>query len=156
MSGDDPVPVTDALDGLLRSLRGGAGRAEVGGVFGRWEEAVGQALAANVRPVRLEHGTLLVEVDDPAWATQVRFLADDITARLAEVTRRRPSSASTSASAALVADVRRAGGRRCSAALRHPLGRLDPIADTLATGPLDPDEGQPADGVNASQDARIP
>lgn len=83
---DDPVPVTDALDDLLRSLRGGAGRAEVGGVFGRWEEAVGPALAANVRPVRLEHGTLLVEVDDPAWATQVRFLHDDLRARLAEVT----------------------------------------------------------------------
>ena len=74
MSADEPVPVTDALDGLLRSLRGGAGRAEVGGVFGRWEDAVGAASPANVRPVRLEQGTLLVEVDDPAWATQVRFL----------------------------------------------------------------------------------
>ena len=29
-------------------------------------------IAANVRPVRLEHGALLVEVDEPAWATQVR------------------------------------------------------------------------------------
>ena len=36
------------------------------------------SMSANVRPVRLEHGTLLVEVDDPAWATQVRFLSDDI------------------------------------------------------------------------------
>ena len=86
MSADDPVPFTDALDGLLRSLRGGAGRAEVGGVFGRWEDAVGAAVAANVRPVRLEQGTLLVEVDDPAWATQVRFLADDLRSRLREVT----------------------------------------------------------------------
>ena len=51
-------------------------------MFGRWEEAVGPALAAHVRPVRLERGTLLVEVDDPAWATQVRFLADDVRARL--------------------------------------------------------------------------
>ena len=76
---------TDALDGLLRSLRGGAGRAEVGGVFGRWDDAVGPAVAANVRPVRLEQGTLLVEVDDPAWATQVRFLADDLRRRLREV-----------------------------------------------------------------------
>ena len=80
------MPVTDALDGLLRSLRGGAGRVEVGGVFGRWEEAVGAALAANVRPVRLEHRTLLVEVDDPAWATQTRYLADDVIAQLAAVT----------------------------------------------------------------------
>ena len=39
-----------------------------------------------MRPVRLEHGTLLVEVEDPAWATQVRFLADDMRGRLAEVT----------------------------------------------------------------------
>jgi predicted nucleic acid-binding Zn ribbon protein len=83
---DDPIPVTDALDGLLRSLRGGAGRAEVGGVFGRWEEAVGAPIAAHVRPVRLEHGSLLVEVDEPAWATQVRLLTDDIRRRLLEVT----------------------------------------------------------------------
>jgi predicted nucleic acid-binding Zn ribbon protein len=83
---DDPVPVTEALDGLLRSLRGGAGRAEVGGVFGRWEEAVGGPIAAHVRPVRLEHGSLLVEVDEPAWATQVRLLSDDLRRRLLEVT----------------------------------------------------------------------
>ena len=38
----------------LRSLRGGAGRAEVGGVFGQWDEAVGEAIAAHVRPVRLD------------------------------------------------------------------------------------------------------
>ena len=79
---DDPVPVTVALDGLLRSMRGGAGRAEVGGVFGRWDDAVGPMVAAHVRPVRLEHGALLVEVDEPAWATQVRFLTDDIRRRV--------------------------------------------------------------------------
>ena len=83
VSDDDPVPLTAALDGLLRSLRGGAGRAEIGGVFGRWDDAVGPVIAANVRPVRFEHGALLVEVDDPAWATQVRFLTDDIRRRLA-------------------------------------------------------------------------
>ena len=117
-------------------------------MFGRWEEAVGQALAVNVRPVRLEDGTLLVEVDDPAWATQVRFLADDITARLAEVTGvtverldvrvRRP-----------VADER---ARRAPlfAALRHPVGRLEHIADTLATA-LSTREGLSADRVNASR-----
>src|SRR4051812_39907792 len=83
---DEPVAVGDALDGLLRSLRGGSGRREVGGVFGRWEEAVGAPIAANVRPVRLERGILLVAVTDPAWATQLRFLADDLRRRLLDVT----------------------------------------------------------------------
>ncbi len=81
---DEPMPVTDALDRVLRSLRGGGTRAEIGGLFGRWDDAVGAAIATHVRPVRLEQGTLLVEVDDPAWATQVRFLADDIRRRVAE------------------------------------------------------------------------
>lgn len=82
---EEPVPVTDALDRVLRSLRGGAGRRAVGGVFGQWEQTVGAALAAHARPVRLEHGTLLVEVDDPAWATHVRFLADDLCRRVGDV-----------------------------------------------------------------------
>jgi predicted nucleic acid-binding Zn ribbon protein len=86
MSDEDPVPLSDALDGVLRSLRGGAGRAEVRGVFGQWDEAVGEAIAAHVRPVRLEHGVLLVEVDDPSWATQVRILLDEVRSRLQTVT----------------------------------------------------------------------
>jgi predicted nucleic acid-binding Zn ribbon protein len=82
---DDPVALTDALDDVVRSLRGGAGRAEVRGVFGRWDDAVGDTIAAHVRPVRLEDGGLLVEVDEPAWATQVRLLADDLRSRLHDV-----------------------------------------------------------------------
>jgi len=85
MNERDPVSITDSLDDVVQALRGGARRSEVGGVFGRWEEAVGPALAAHVRPVRLEHGALLVEVEDPAWATQVRLLADDLKRRLLDV-----------------------------------------------------------------------
>jgi predicted nucleic acid-binding Zn ribbon protein len=85
MNERDPVSITDSLDDVVQALRGGAGRREVGGVFGRWDEAVGPALAAHVRPVRLEHGALLVEVEDPAWATQVRLLADDLKRRLLDV-----------------------------------------------------------------------
>ena len=84
-AGDDPIPLTDALDDVVRALQGGAGRGEVRGVFGQWDEAVGETIAAHVRPVRLERGGLLVEVDEPAWATQVRLLADDLRTRLREV-----------------------------------------------------------------------
>jgi predicted nucleic acid-binding Zn ribbon protein len=77
----DPVPITDALDSMMRSLRG-TDRKEIGGVFGRWAEAVGADLARHVRPVKLDRQVLTVEVDDPAWATQVRFLVDSIVERL--------------------------------------------------------------------------
>lgn len=84
----DPQPLADSLDSLVRSLHGGsqrAGAAAMGGVFGRWTEVVGEAMAAHVQPVKLERDRLLVEVRDPAWATQVRMLSDRIRERLHEV-----------------------------------------------------------------------
>ena len=80
----DPVPISRSLDSVMRSLRG-TDRIQIGGVFGRWDDAVGATVAAHVRPVRLDHGVLTVEADDPAWATQVKFLTATITERLAEV-----------------------------------------------------------------------
>ena len=47
--------------------------------------AVGENVAAHVRPVRLDQGVLTVEADDSAWATQVKFLSGTISERLAEV-----------------------------------------------------------------------
>ncbi|RLE22767.1 MAG: hypothetical protein DRJ50_07150 [Actinobacteria bacterium] len=81
---NNPVPITSSLDSMMKSLRG-TDRIQIGGVFGRWDDAVGQNVAAHVRPVRLDQGVLTVEADDSAWATQVKFLAGTISARLAEV-----------------------------------------------------------------------
>jgi predicted nucleic acid-binding Zn ribbon protein len=80
----DPLPISRSLDSIMKSLRG-TDRIQIGGVFGRWDDAVGPTVAAHVRPVRLDQGVLTVEADDPAWATQVKFLSGTITSRLAEV-----------------------------------------------------------------------
>ena len=45
-------------------------------MFGRWDDIVGANIAAHVQPLRLDEGVLVVEVTDPAWATQVRLLSD--------------------------------------------------------------------------------
>jgi len=93
----DPVPIAQSLDSVLRSLRpdtaaggspapvNGATATQIGNVFGRWVEAVGDAVAAHVTPVKLDGTKLVVEVDDPAWATQLRFLEATLKQRLAEV-----------------------------------------------------------------------
>lgn len=80
----------DSLHEVVRSLRPDAGAANapaaaMGGVFGRWEQAVGAAVAAHVQPVKLDGTTLVVKVDDPAWATQLKFLEGTLKQRLAEV-----------------------------------------------------------------------
>lgn len=89
MSGE-PVPLGDSLQDVVRALRPAQAAStpsnkSVGDVFGRWEEVVGTAVAANVRPVRLDSDRLVVEVDDPAWATQLRVLEGDLRSRLASI-----------------------------------------------------------------------
>ena len=81
---NDPIPISQSLDGVVRSLRGPS-RQAVGGVFGRWVDAVGEQVAEHVRPLKLDERVLVVEVDDPAWATQVKFLTPTIIDRLREV-----------------------------------------------------------------------
>jgi predicted nucleic acid-binding Zn ribbon protein len=45
---------------------------------------VGDGIADHVTPQRLEKRTLTVEVDDPAWATQLKFLESQLLSTLKE------------------------------------------------------------------------
>ena len=55
---------------------------DVAAVMAAWPSAVGETVAAHVRPRRLHDGELLVEVDAPVWATQLRYLEEDVIRRL--------------------------------------------------------------------------
>jgi predicted nucleic acid-binding Zn ribbon protein len=77
-------PLSDGLTAVLGALKGGDVRT-VKGIFGTWDEAVGGVIAAHARPLRIDRGVLTVEVDEPGWATQLRFLEGEIRARLEAV-----------------------------------------------------------------------
>lgn len=81
---DDLHTIGESLDIVVRSLKG-AGAKATAGVFGRWEDAVGPHVAAHARPVLLDAGVLIVEVDEPGWATQLRYLQGELLERLAAV-----------------------------------------------------------------------
>jgi predicted nucleic acid-binding Zn ribbon protein len=84
--GDKPDPrrVGDSLDAISR--RWGAPKADaLAAIFDRWDEIVGDQVAAHARPIRLSGGALVVSVDEPGWATQLRFLEADLLRRCGEV-----------------------------------------------------------------------
>ena len=82
----EPIPLTSSMDGVVRALRGGTSDARsMGSLFSRWVDAVGEVVADHARPVKLDGDRLLVEVDEPGWATQLRFLEADVIARLRSV-----------------------------------------------------------------------
>ncbi len=84
--GDDgPKPLGTSLDAVSRKL-GMRDARGLGRLFSHWEELVGPAIALHVTPVRLDAESLVVAVDHPAWATQVRQLGEELLDRVSEET----------------------------------------------------------------------
>ena len=80
----EPRNLGESLDGLARRL-GAPAASSMSAVFTKWADAVGPSIAAHARPVGLHDGVLTVAVDDPAWASQLRFLANELVAKVASV-----------------------------------------------------------------------
>jgi predicted nucleic acid-binding Zn ribbon protein len=78
----DPQLFGSVLEKLMKS-RGWQRPAAEATVFGRWEQVVGEDVAAHCRPVKLEQGELTVEAESTAWATQLRLLAGKLLVRIA-------------------------------------------------------------------------
>ena len=78
----EPRPLDGSLDALSKRL-GLAGARGLGRLFAGWTDIVGDAMAEHVRPVRIDASALVVTVDHPAWATQVRRLGDTLLDRAA-------------------------------------------------------------------------
>jgi predicted nucleic acid-binding Zn ribbon protein len=83
LPGEERVPrrVGESLDRVASAL--GVTRATtLTSVFASWPELVGPSVAEHATPRSLRGGTLVVAVDDPSWATQLRWLEADLLRRL--------------------------------------------------------------------------
>jgi predicted nucleic acid-binding Zn ribbon protein len=74
---DGATPVGDLLAGLLGKKEFAEGM-RLGRLAKGWAEVVGERLATECRPVRLDGGTLTVAASSGPWGAQVRFLAGEI------------------------------------------------------------------------------
>lgn len=81
--GRDPQPFGTSI-GRLVAERGWSTPVAVGGVIGRWDQVVGQEVAAHCSPETFEEAVLTVRTDSTAWATQIRLLGPTILRRLGE------------------------------------------------------------------------
>lgn len=71
------TPVSDLLSGILGRKEFAEGM-RLGRLAKVWPEVVGERLAAECRPVRLEAGNLTVAASSGPWGVQVKFLAGEI------------------------------------------------------------------------------
>ena len=71
----EPVPLSEAMKNLTRQLGIPAPEQQVT-VDQVWPEVVGPVLAQHARVRSIRNGDCVVEVDGPAWATQLRYLGN--------------------------------------------------------------------------------
>lgn len=80
----DPTRLGEAL-AAVGSEFGLADPQVVGTLADRWPEVVGDAVAGQARLRALRGHVLTIAVDSGAWATQLRYLHDDMIARIAGI-----------------------------------------------------------------------
>ncbi len=50
--------------------------------FNVWEDVVGSKIALHAKPARIKGKTLFIEVDDPLWLAQIKYMKRDIIGKL--------------------------------------------------------------------------
>jgi predicted nucleic acid-binding Zn ribbon protein len=78
------VAIGSVAAGLVER-RQWADRLEGSRIHDVWPEVAGPAVADHVVPLRLHGGVLVLQADSGAWATQIRYLSQQIMDRANEV-----------------------------------------------------------------------
>lgn len=76
----DPQRLGASLDKVAKRF-GTTSATALHGLFEGWETLVGPGIAAHATPKSLRRGSLLVEVDSNAWATQLRYMTTELVER---------------------------------------------------------------------------
>jgi hypothetical protein len=83
-AGDEPVQLADALAAVGKEFGIPPGNVHAR-LDDHWTDVVGADVAAHARLVSVRDGVLTVAVDDPIWATQLRYLETAVMERAAAV-----------------------------------------------------------------------
>lgn len=74
---DDIKPVKTGLEAL--SARLGTGPTDsLSSVLGAWNDLVGEQVASHATPAAIRKSTLVVQVDESRWATQLKWMSQQI------------------------------------------------------------------------------
>lgn len=76
-----PTPIRGLVGAILKKL-GVAEQVERAAVFSEWEDRVGEKIAERARPVRLNEGTLFVEVESSSWMMELQMMKRELMKRL--------------------------------------------------------------------------
>ena len=78
---DGPKPLGSGVERVMKHLDAPTAGV-VTSIFANWADIVGEVIAEHARPQRITNGVLVLEVDDPAWASEMEWLGEEIVRRV--------------------------------------------------------------------------
>jgi len=80
---DGPQPMGRGIDRVMKHLSAPTTDV-IESVFSNWESLVGDVIATHTTPVKIDNGVLTLEVDDPAWASEMQWMSAALIEQIAE------------------------------------------------------------------------
>ena len=75
------TPIGEVLDGIIEQCRSDS-QGGINHLIHTWDRAIGPPIADNARPFAVKGTLLLVHVSSSVWMHQLRFLKDELLAKL--------------------------------------------------------------------------
>jgi predicted nucleic acid-binding Zn ribbon protein len=79
-----PRHVGEGLERVVKSM-GAPSASGLRALFDEWPDVAGAALASHCRPVSIDGHTLVLAVEDPAWASELQWLRSPLLESIAKV-----------------------------------------------------------------------
>lgn len=80
-----PQRLGAGLDDVLRRLSGPSAQTTVD-IFTQWASVVGEQIAQQCQPRSLDGKTLVIAVQDPAWASELKWMEKELLHRIQQHT----------------------------------------------------------------------
>ena len=80
----EPVHLRSVLEQILKDF-GTPDINSITSIVDQWEDIVGSELASKISAVAFKGSELIVQVDDPAWASQLTWLESQLLTKIEEI-----------------------------------------------------------------------
>lgn len=78
----EPRSMKEVLTRIINDFDGGGSMYLI---YQHWSAAVGETIASHCKPLRVVDNYLLIEVDHPGWATEIKYLEKELVTKLKKI-----------------------------------------------------------------------
>ena len=81
---DGPKQIGAGVERVMKHLNAPTPEV-IGLIFSDWDRLAGDVIGGHSRPQKIVDGVLYLEVDEPAWASELEWMSEDLLHRISDM-----------------------------------------------------------------------